>query len=176
MKRRSPPRLAVLLLNRFGPQDEVLAGDLVEEFESGRSRWWFWQQVLTAVTSEVRRQDRDIRPLRLVEDDSPEGTIGQRGQRSRTGAARRTVNITASPLAGIGGLSVVILAVLLTFVVPQIWWILAGAVSAGLAAGVLMLVRNQHRMNARPSNAAPTLLVRDSLATRPPFRSIDRDQ
>lgn len=175
MNRLSPPRLAVMLLSRFGPRDEVLAGDLVEEFESGRSRWWFWQQVLAAVASEARRQDRDIRPLRLVEDESADGTIGI-GDRTKRLDTRRPVNITASPLAGVGGLSVVILAVLLTTVVPQVWWILAGAASAGLAAGVLMLVRNQHRMNGRPSTAAPTLLVRDSRATRPSLRSIDRDQ
>jgi hypothetical protein len=34
---------------RLGPADEALVGDLVQEFEAGRSRGWFWRQVLAAV-------------------------------------------------------------------------------------------------------------------------------
>jgi hypothetical protein len=127
------------------------------------------------VASEVRRQDREIRPLRLIEDESPGGTIGSQ-HRTRVVAPRRPVNITASPLAGIGGLSVVILAVLLTAVVPQVWWILAGAVCVGFATGVLMLLRNRHRMNAGAATAATTLLVRDDVDSRPTLGSIDRDR
>jgi len=45
----APPRLAMLLLDRLAPPDEELAGDLVEEYQSGRSRVWFWRQAVTAI-------------------------------------------------------------------------------------------------------------------------------
>ncbi len=46
---RKPPACATRLLLRLGPQDESFMGDLVEEYESGRSRLWYWRQVLSAV-------------------------------------------------------------------------------------------------------------------------------
>lgn len=56
---RRPPALATLLLDRLGPRDESLAGDLHEEYAAGRSRRWFWRQALGAVAceavAEVRR-------------------------------------------------------------------------------------------------------------------------
>jgi hypothetical protein len=58
MNASTPPRLATALLERLGPRDEALIGDLVEEYRSGRSSAWYWGQVLTAIVigtaSEVR--------------------------------------------------------------------------------------------------------------------------
>jgi hypothetical protein len=48
----APPRLAVALLERLAPRNEALAGDLAEEFRLGRSRTWYWRQVLAAVAAE----------------------------------------------------------------------------------------------------------------------------
>lgn len=28
---------------------ESLSGDLIEQYQSGRSMWWFWRQVLSAI-------------------------------------------------------------------------------------------------------------------------------
>ena len=55
-----PPRLAVWLLEHFGPElnQEALAGDLNEAFQQGRSKGWYWRQVLGAI-----RWRRLIRPL-----------------------------------------------------------------------------------------------------------------
>ena len=43
----SPPRLALWFLNHFlgGENAEAISGDLIERF-NGRSRAWFWRQVL----------------------------------------------------------------------------------------------------------------------------------
>jgi hypothetical protein len=41
---------------RLGPHDESFIGDLVEEYASGRSRLWFWRQVMTAVLLTSARQ------------------------------------------------------------------------------------------------------------------------
>jgi hypothetical protein len=39
------------LLNRFGPpyQRESLAGDLIEQFQKGRSTNWVWREVLFSI-------------------------------------------------------------------------------------------------------------------------------
>jgi hypothetical protein len=43
-----PPRFAVALLERFVPDNEPLAGDLLEEWHQ-RSNVWFWRQVLFTI-------------------------------------------------------------------------------------------------------------------------------
>jgi hypothetical protein len=59
MKRSKPPALATWLLEhaRFSTTD-VIAGDLLEEFNRGRSAAWYWRQALVAIVvgcaSEVR--------------------------------------------------------------------------------------------------------------------------
>ena len=47
MKR--PPALATWFLARFGSVDDALVGDLYQEWSSGRSSAWFWQQTLSAI-------------------------------------------------------------------------------------------------------------------------------
>jgi len=51
MKSSNPPRLAVWLLENYGPEvnQEALAGDLYENFSQGRSSGWYWRQVLSAI-------------------------------------------------------------------------------------------------------------------------------
>jgi hypothetical protein len=43
--------MAMYLLNRFGSpcHRESLAGDLIEQFQNGRSTRWFWQQIVSAI-------------------------------------------------------------------------------------------------------------------------------
>jgi len=50
MNRRHPPRLAQWLLRRTGiAGNQSLVGDLLEEFDRGRSSSWFWRQTFVAV-------------------------------------------------------------------------------------------------------------------------------
>jgi len=58
MTDNEPPRLAMSLLGRCLPEDDPLTGDLVEEFDAGRGRVWFWRQTLAAVS---RRGPRSLR-------------------------------------------------------------------------------------------------------------------
>jgi len=57
MNSRKPPRLANLLLERlrYFERNEALAGDLQEEFASGRSGRWYWRQALQVIGRGVRR-------------------------------------------------------------------------------------------------------------------------
>lgn len=57
MNSRAAPRTATWLLERLGrgPRFEPLIGDLVEQFEEGRSRLWYWRQAIGALASQLRR-------------------------------------------------------------------------------------------------------------------------
>jgi hypothetical protein len=48
---RHPPVVATWLLKRFGAgrHSESIAGDLIEQHAHGRSRSWYWRQVLVAI-------------------------------------------------------------------------------------------------------------------------------
>src|ERR1700761_8706539 len=51
MRAKQPPAAANWLLRHLtlGEANEALAGDLLEEFQDGRSVGWYWSQVLVAV-------------------------------------------------------------------------------------------------------------------------------
>lgn len=51
MDNREPPRMAVWLLKRGASpyRRESLLGDLLEMYRGGRSRTWYWRQVITAL-------------------------------------------------------------------------------------------------------------------------------
>lgn len=64
MKKRVP-FVAMWLLERFGVkrQNDALIGDLVEEYQAGRSAAWFWRQTAVAIT---RAMARDVRENKLL--------------------------------------------------------------------------------------------------------------
>jgi len=49
MTERTPPKLATALLNALGPRDGAVSGDLREVYADGRSRGWYWRQVVTVI-------------------------------------------------------------------------------------------------------------------------------
>jgi hypothetical protein len=49
MRSSQPPIVAMWVLTHFGNRNEVLAGDLVEEYQRGRTVAWYWRQVLVAI-------------------------------------------------------------------------------------------------------------------------------
>lgn len=51
MRRIEPPATATWLLEHLTPgeRNEALAGDLLEEFQNGRSTVWYWFQVMVAI-------------------------------------------------------------------------------------------------------------------------------
>lgn len=141
MTSREPPRLALRLLEHAAPDGAPLAGDLVEEFQRGHSRVWFWWQVVAAIWIATSRRSKDIRPLKLV-DLQPSDAA----ERSRRMSIRfRPVNLTASPLYGVGGLGLVALSLLVTLVVPGVWWLLLASSLAGALLGIVMIAMRRHR-------------------------------
>jgi hypothetical protein len=51
MTQRVPPKFALWLLKHLGSpyQGEALAGDLIEQYQEGRSRAWCWRQTIVAI-------------------------------------------------------------------------------------------------------------------------------
>jgi hypothetical protein len=152
------PRLAVALLNRFLPDNEPLVGDLLEEFAARKSRVWLWRQVVLALLMGSFHKRIDVRPLRLV--DHPPVEITRPDIRPWTQA--RTVNLTGSPLPGVGGLSLIILVGLMTIMSPQVWWVMLLAILAGVVFGLgLVLVRRRTGLRTADNDqGSPLHLVR----------------
>jgi hypothetical protein len=136
MKSRHAPRLALALLERFVPDSEPLAGDLVEEFGQRRSTVWFWVQVLAAIAAEWSTRSAEIRPLQLVDLQPADAVERTR----RLTVLFRPVNLNASPASGVGGLGLAIFAGLVTVVQPGAWWLFLASALAGCALGVIMIV------------------------------------
>jgi hypothetical protein len=141
MTTSDPPKLAVALLNRVIPDNDPLAGDLIEEFHRGRSGLWFWRQVLGAALVAGFTRPREIRPLRLVDQPSMSRVL-------RSLPGRRTINLTASPLHGIGGLGLLAFAVLVAIVVPELWSLMLLAIAGGVVLGALFVARSRRAVRA----------------------------
>jgi hypothetical protein len=115
-----PPWLAVALLQRLGA-DPALVGDLVEEFERRRSRLWFWRQAGAAVL--VSGRARDVQPHPPT-----------------------AVNLSVAPRgSAVGGVGLLAIAVLVSIVAPQMWWLAAIVVAGGIVLGTAMVMLGRSR-------------------------------
>jgi hypothetical protein len=126
--------LALALLERSLPDDDPLLGDLLEECRH-RSPIWFWWQVLGAVATRALRRSNDIRPLRLVDEQPLDAMARSYRLQSRV----RPVNLSASPLADVGGLGLVVLTLHVSIVVPGAWWALLAAMASGVGLGAVLI-------------------------------------
>ena len=108
---RTAPDVAVTLLQSFC-RDEALVGDILEEYEVRQSRAWLWRQVIAAVIFGL-----------------PYGMA----RRSPRPGARMPM-----PIGGIGLLGVV---ALITFVAPGAWWLIGIGIAGGGVIGFLMIRR-----------------------------------
>ena len=139
MKNSQPPRLPLALLEWFVSDSTPLAGDLVEEFGRRRSLVWLWRQVLAAIATAAFARPDTIRPLRLVDLQPADAQ-----ERSRQMSVRfKSVNLSASPLPGVGGLGLVALSLLVSVVMPGAWWALLASTLAGIALGVVLIAMHR---------------------------------
>ena len=134
---RRAPRIPLWLLARLVPDSEPLAGDLVEEFECRRSTLWFWWQVLGAIAAALLARGVEIRPLKLVELQPADAVERSRRWRLRF----PPVNLSASPVAGVGGIALVIFAGLVTIFTPVVWVLLLASALAGAGLGVVIIAK-----------------------------------
>lgn len=138
-----PPRLAAALLSHFLADNEPLAGDLLERFAVRQSRLWFWREVLMAIALRPFRQ-RDLEhPLGLVEASESVPLVPD-----RSADRPRRVNLTASPLPGVGGLSLVGFGVIGALAGVDVLWILVPAIVGGAAIGLTLALRRRRAIMA----------------------------
>jgi hypothetical protein len=142
------------ILRRSLTNNEPLIGDLLEEFDRRRSHVWLWRQVVAAIWLD-RRRHREIRPLRLVDGEF----ISRQTWASRAVTPRRSVNLTASPVPGVGGLGVLALGTLVTLVSPQVWWAVLYASLAGVTLGATMIFYRRRRLRSRPASDTRCVLL-----------------
>jgi len=153
MTRHDPPRLALAILRRYLDDDEPLTGDLIEGFALRPSKVWFWREVLAAVAMRImRRRDVD-RPLGLTTGPLSDGSIQRPGS-----GIRRSVNLTASPLPGVGGLGLLAFAVLVMVVNPGAVWIFVPALAGGVVIGVTLALVRRRSILKRHATTPPALL------------------
>ncbi len=140
MSSHEPPRLALLLLRRMAGDADPLVGDLLEELHHGRSRAWFCRQVLAVVAGELSRTPT---PLTLGLDDSQVSPATPKATRI---APWTTVNLSGTGTQHAGGLGLLALCLLLTIVVPGIWWAVIGTAVAGSALGAALAITRRRRL------------------------------
>jgi hypothetical protein len=101
---------------------------------------WLWLQVLAAIAGAAwRPRSSEIRPLRLV-DLQPADAI----ERTRRLSLRfAPVNVSGSPVAGVGGLGLAIFGCLMSGVAPGAWWLLLSSALAGCGLGILLIVAHK---------------------------------
>jgi hypothetical protein len=95
---------------------------------------------------------------------------------------RPSINMSAIPVAGIGGLGMLALVVIMAIAFPAARWLLFGGLAGGLLVALaLVLARRNHRLGA-PRGDLPTSLFSSSLtvggtsSTGDDDRSVASDQ
>jgi sugar phosphate permease len=68
------------------------------------------------------------------------------------------INISAIPVAGIGGLGLVAMAGVVAVFFPAIGWMMAAAVTGGVLLGVALVVLRRIRRQPGPSGDDPRIL------------------
>lgn len=145
----TPPRLARTLLNRLALDNEPLAGDLLEEFRRRQSKVWLWRQVIAALAMQALYAPHPPVSLNL----EPVDPVVAEWLMSKRLYKRKRVNLTGTGVEGIGGLTLVMLSVMMTTVIPAIWWFVFGGITAGVALGVVKLRTRTtawHHADTRP--------------------------
>jgi hypothetical protein len=129
---RNRSTLALTILHRV-IRNEALAGDLLEEFDGGRSSFWLWRQVLAAVC------------ISLIHPRPSWSGSADAGEAPRLGGGpagdRQAIGLT---LVVFG-----IVAEILEMARSGIWWVAPVVVLGALVTSVLKL-RAHHRSNVRP--------------------------
>jgi len=71
-----------------------------------------------------------------------------------------TINLSGISVSGVGGLGLVAIAALTTWVLPQAWWLVAFGAAGGLVLGLAIVTFRRHHTPAGPSGDDPHILFR----------------
>lgn len=136
---RGMSALALWVLGHLAHRNEPLAGDLLEQFRVRRSAVWLWSQLLIAIAMGSFRQPHVPVALNLTPIDPivAEWLMWRR-------LPPRRVNMS-SPVEGVGGLGLMMMGLLLSSVVPDVWWFVVGGIVCGLALGTTLAYRRRHQ-------------------------------
>ena len=138
MKSSPQARVALALLGYLAPRNEPLAGDLLEEFQARRSVLWLWCQIAVAVIAGSFRDRRGPTALNLT----PIDPIVAEWLMSKKLRPRQVT--LSSPIEGVGGLALMMLGLLLSTVVPDVWWFVIAGIACGIALGSTLAFRRRH--------------------------------
>ena len=154
MNRSQPSSLVLALLRFVESENESLAGDLIEEWRAGRSRTWFWKQLVQATfVTAWRRRTSEAEAMRPV----PTAPFERPGQRFDL-IDPATMNLRGFRVRGVGGGGLLGIVMLITIVLPQAWFVVFGGVAGGVVIGVAMIARRHARGLAGPDDSAPLTL------------------
>ena len=82
-----------------------------------------------------------------------------------------TINMSAISVSGVGGLGLVAVVALTTYVMPQAWWLVAFGAIGGTVLGVAIVAFRRHHTASGPSGDDPTILFRAEASSPSPERS-----
>jgi sugar phosphate permease len=71
-----------------------------------------------------------------------------------------TINLSGISVSGVGGLGLVAIAALTTWVLPQAWWLVAFGAAGGCFLGLAIVVFRRHYTPPGPSGDDPHILFR----------------
>ena len=80
------------------------------------------------------------------------------------------INMSGISVAGVGGLGLVAVAALMTYVLPQAWWLEVIGAAGGTLVGIAIVAFRRHHVSSGPSGDDPRILFRAEapVATREP--------
>jgi hypothetical protein len=73
---------------------------------------------------------------------------------------RPEINMSGIPVAGIGGLGLWIVALVMTLYYPEAWWLMVIGSIGGIGAGAALVLYRRHHRETGPSGDDPTILFR----------------
>jgi hypothetical protein len=115
MTRSEPSWLAAWLLRFVASEQEALAGDLLEERRRGRSRSWFWWQLLLAVGLTCWAKRKPVPVVMALADLS----IDDRHGPAFGLLDPAPMQLSGRRLRGVGGSGLLGTILLITLVLPQ---------------------------------------------------------
>lgn len=75
------------------------------------------------------------------------------------------INISGISVAGVGGLGMVAIAALVTWVMPEAWWLAVFGATGGVVLATALVLVRRHYKSSGPSGSDPAVLFRAEAST-----------